>query len=154
MLYPAVMSDITMREATENDLASILRIYESAGINADGNFMLEEAREHLMIFRRYPCYRIFVALLSEQIVGTFALLIMDNLAKRGRKSAVIEDVAVDPACQGRGIGRAMMHHARELCREAGCYKLVLSSNLKREEAHRFYDALGFSRHGYSFLVEP
>ena len=37
---------------------------------------------------------------------------------------------------------------------AGCYKMALSSNLKREAAHRFYDSLGFGRHGYSFLIEP
>jgi len=65
---------------------------------------------------------------------------------------VVEDVAVLPAWQGHGIGRAMMEHARAQCRTAGCYKLSLSSNLKREAAHRFYDALGFERHGYSFQV--
>jgi GNAT superfamily N-acetyltransferase len=153
MLYPAAMNAIAIREAVEDDLPGILHLYAAGGINTDGNFTPEEAREHFAVFRRYPDYRIYVALLAEQIVGTYELLIMDNLAKRGRKSGVIEDVAVDPAYQGRGIGRAMMHHARALCKEAGCYKLMLSSNLKREEAHRFYDALGFTRHGYSFLVE-
>jgi len=54
---------------------------------------------------------------------------------------------------GRGIGRAMMEHAREECCKAGCYKFALSSNLNREDAHRFYDSLGFERHGYSFRVE-
>jgi GNAT superfamily N-acetyltransferase len=78
---------------------------------------------------------------------------MDNMAKRGRRSGIVEDVAVDPQYQGRGIGRAMMQHALEQCRRADCYKLVLSSNLKREDAHRFYDSLGFKRHGYSFRVE-
>jgi GNAT superfamily N-acetyltransferase len=67
---------------------------------------------------------------------------------------VIEDVAVRPEFQGRGVGRAMMEHARSECRRAGCYKMTLSSNLKRDGAHRFYDALGFERHGYSFLIEP
>jgi ribosomal protein S18 acetylase RimI-like enzyme len=65
----------------------------------------------------------------------------------------VEDVAVLPRYQGRGIGRAMMRHAMSECRAAGCYKLTLSSNLKREAAHRFYDGLGFERHGYSFRVE-
>ena len=46
----------------------------------------------------------------------------------------------------------MMQHAREECRSAGCYKLTLSSGLPREGAHRFYDSLGFERHGYSFLM--
>ncbi|WP_366914974.1 hypothetical protein [Polaromonas sp.] len=39
-----------------------------------------------------------------------------------------------------------------LAAESGCYKLALSSNLKREKAHAFYDALDFERHGYSFRM--
>ena len=40
----------------------------------------------------------------------------------------------------------------DACRRAGCYKLALSSNLKRADAHRFYDSLGFERHGFSFVT--
>jgi GNAT superfamily N-acetyltransferase len=46
----------------------------------------------------------------------------------------------------------MMRRAMDECRQAGCYKLALSSNLKREAAHRFYEGLGFEKHGYSFWV--
>ena len=113
---------------------------------------MEEAREHFARFRQYPYYRIFVAETGGTIAGTYALMIMDNLAKRGARSGVVEDVAVLPGRQGQGIGRAMMEHARAQCRDAGCYKLSLSSNLNREAAHRFYDSLGFERHGYSFQV--
>jgi len=48
----------------------------------------------------------------------------------------------------------MMEHAREECCKAGCYKLTLSSGTPREGAHRFYESLGFERHGYSFLIRP
>ncbi len=87
-----------------------------------------------------------------EVVGAYSLLIVDNLAKRGRPSGVVEDVAVLPSRQGQGIGRAMMTHALEQCRASDCYKLTLSSNVKRESAHRFYESLGFERHGYSFLM--
>lgn len=147
------MSDILFREAVEDDLPAILQLYASTQINDEAAFTLDEARQHLQVFKRYPSYRIFVAVIDGGIVGTYELLVMDNLAKRGRKSGVVEDVAVDPTYQGRGIGRAMMQHAREQCSLAGCYKFVLSSNLKREDAHHFYDALDFVRHGYSFRVE-
>ncbi len=46
----------------------------------------------------------------------------------------------------------MMVHAINLCRERGCYKMVVSSNLKRPKAHVFYESLGFERHGYSFRL--
>jgi len=80
-------------------------------------------------------------------------VILDNMAKRGLKSGVVEDVAVHPEHQGQGIGRAMMQHALDQCRLAACYKMTLSSNLKREGAHLFYDSLGFTKHGYSFQIE-
>jgi GNAT superfamily N-acetyltransferase len=59
---------------------------------------------------------------------------------------------VAPDCQSMGIGRRMMAFARERCAENGCYKLALSSNLKRERAHEFYESIGFEKHGYSFRV--
>jgi ribosomal protein S18 acetylase RimI-like enzyme len=147
------MNGIDIREATEDDLPAILAIYSSAKIERDTGFSLEEARVHFGRFRQYPCFRIFVALVDGVIAGTYELLIMDNLAKRGKKSGVVEDVAVHPPYQGRGVGRAMMEHAQKTCRAADCYKVTLSSNLNREEAHRFYESLGFEPHGYSFRIE-
>ena len=147
------MFDLTIREATEEDLRAILNLYLTTDIGDNHNFTLAEARDHLARFRQYPSFRIFVALAGSDVVGTYELLIMDNMAKRGKKSGIVEDVAVDPAHQGRGIGRAMMAHALEQCRQAGCYKLTLSSNVRREDAHRFYDALGLERHGYSFRAD-
>src|SRR5437867_12353384 len=146
------MTPVVIREASEADLAAILRAYAESGIESGAGFTVEEAREHFARFRQYPYYRIFVAETGGTIAGTYALMIMDNLAKRGARSGVVEDVAVLPGRQGQGIGRAMMEHARAQCRDAGCYKLSLSSNLNREAAHRFYDSLGFERHGYSFQV--
>ena len=148
------MSEVIIRQAAEADLADILHAYASAGIDAGQSFTVQEAREHFARFRAYPNYRLFVALADGTVAGTYALVILDNLAKRGARTGIVEDVAVLPECQGQGIGRAMMEHARQECRAAGCYKMALSSNLSRESAHRFYDALGFERHGYSFVIRP
>ena len=51
------------------------------------------------------------AICDKQVVGTFALLIMDNLGHLGAPSAVVEDVAVDPEWQAQGVGKVMMYHA-------------------------------------------
>ncbi len=67
---------------------------------------------------------------------------------------MVEDVAVDPSRQGQGIRKMMMDYAMAKCQEAKCYKLALSANLKREPAHKFYESLGFQRHGYSYVIEP
>jgi len=143
---------IAIREATATDIPAILAIYKAAEIDHDAAFTVEEAMAQLAAFRAYPSYRVFVAEVNGAVAGTYALLVLDNLAKRGRPSAIVEDVAVSPEAQGKGIGRAMLRHAMELCRQAGCYKLALSSNLKRTAAHDFYEHLGFERHGYSYIV--
>ena len=100
----------------------------------------------------YPDHAVYVATGDDRVVGTFALLIMDNLAHLGAPSAVVEDVVVDERHRGRGIGRALMTFAIDHARARGCYKLALSSNTARPAAHAFYRALGFQQHGLSFAI--
>ena len=138
-----MVREVTIREASDTDLAAILTIYVESGISGGQSFTPEEARANFLCFRRYPNYRLFVAEVDGVVAGTYSLLIQDKLAKRGARAGIVDDVAVSPACQRRGVGKAMMEHARAECRQAGCYKLALSSNLRREDAHRFYESLGF-----------
>lgn len=145
---------VHFREASKADLPDILRLLSQPDMDDGQVLSLAEAERGFDRMARYPDYRIYSAIRDDRIVGTFALLIMDNLGHRGAPSGVIEDVAVDPQCQGQGIGKAMVRHALRVCGERGCYKVALSSNLKRERAHAFYESLGFERHGYSFKIVP
>lgn len=147
-------ASVFCREALEQDLPEVLRLYAQPDLDNGQVLDLSAAESLFQRLARYPDYKIYVACREERIVGTFALLIMDNLAHMGAPSAVIEDVAVDPEWQGRGVGRQMMWFVLDLCREKGCYKAMLSSNLKRERAHAFYESLGFKRHGYSYRISP
>jgi len=54
-------------------------------------------------------------------------------------------VVVDEAHRRRGIGAGLMERAAAIAREAGCYKVVLTSNKKRPEAHTFYRRLGYQQ---------
>lgn len=145
---------VDCREASRADLPAILRLHAQPDMDNGLVLALAEAERIFDRIARYPDYRVYVAIRDDRIVGSFALLIMDKLAHQGAPSGVIEDVAVDPQCQGQGIGKAMMRHALRLCSEKGCYKAALSSNLERERAHAFYESLGFEQHGYSFRVMP
>ncbi len=143
---------VSCRAATKADLPKVLRLYAQPDMDDGTTIPLHDAERIFERMARYPDYRIYVAVYDAEIVGTYSLLIMDNLAHQGMPSGIIEDVAVDPAWHGRGIGKLMMRHALALCGEKGCYKAALSSNLRRERAHAFYESLGFERHGYSFRV--
>lgn len=146
---------VLLREATADDLPQVLALYAQPGLD-DGKVLdLPRAREIHEQFARYPNYRLFVACdAGGRVLGSYALLVMHNLAHMGTPSAIAEDVVVDQNHRGQGIGRQMMEHARSLAREAGAYKLALSSNQKRTRAHAFYDSLGFERHGISFVITP
>ncbi len=145
--------DIVVRPAGEADLAAVLALYAQPGMD-DGRLLpLDDARALWARFARYPDYTLYVAELDREIVGTFALLIMDHLGHLGAPSAIVEYVVVAPAAQGRGIGQAMMAFARQRGVEKRCYKLVLSSNAKRERAHQFYEQLGYERYGYCFRLD-
>ena len=147
-------AEVSVREAAAEDLRAVLGLYAQVGLDEGRTLPMDEAEAIFDHMRAYPNYRLYVAELGGRVVGTFTLIIMRNMLHCGACSAVVEAVGVDVSLRGHGVGRAMMEHARELCRAAGCYKMALSSNLTRERAHAFYDALGFARHGYSFQVAP
>jgi len=159
---------LLIRQATEDDLPGVLALYAQPGMDDGQVLSLEDAKRVLAQFARYPSYRLWVACDTAgnttrnaatevaqggEVVGTYALLIMHNLAHQGTPSAIVEDVVVSAARQGQGIGQQMMQHAQAQARAGACYKLVLSSNQKRERAHAFYESLGFQRHGFSFVIE-
>ena len=144
---------IVVREAGDDDLPAVLALYAQPELDAGAALSIEEAQEVFDRMRAYPDYRLYVAEVSGRVVGTYTLAVMQGLNHQGATSGLVEAVAVDPVWQGRGIGAAMMMQAREHCRRRGCYKMALSSNLRRERAHAFYEGLGFERHGFSFQVK-
>lgn len=142
------------RQALPADIPAVLALYAQPDFDNEKVLDSDAAQQVFAQFVRYPNYRLFVAIKDSAVVGSYALLIMHNLAHCGTPSAIAEDVVVAPASQGQGIGRQMMAHALSEARRAGCYKLALSSNRKRTQSHAFYESLGFDQHGLSFVIEP
>ena len=144
---------VTVRKAAAADIPAVLALYAQPDLDDGKVLAVDQAVALLERFSRYPDYTLYVAEQEHEIVGSFALLVMDNLGHLGAPSGIVEDVVVAPARQSAGIGAAMMRFALDHCREKRCYKLVLSSNAKRVRAHAFYESLGFERHGYSFRID-
>ena len=150
---PAVpRDDLAIRPATRAEVADVLALYAQPDLDRE-TLPLEQAQALFDRIQSYPDYDLMIACTREgAIVGTYLLLIMDKLGHLGAPAAVVDDVVVAPDRQGQGIGTAMMRDAMARARTRGCYKLMLSSNLARERAHRFYEKLGFTQHGVSFEV--
>ena len=73
------------------------------------------------------------------------LVIVPNLGHDGAPYALIENVVVDEAARGAGHGERLLRYMIDEARAAGCYKVVLTSRKSRQDAHRFYERIGFER---------
>ncbi|MBP7149524.1 MAG: GNAT family N-acetyltransferase [Acidobacteria bacterium] len=126
-------------EGSPDDLATNEPRYRSAFAEIDA-----DARQHLV-----------VAELDGRIVGTLVLIIIPNLTFAGRRVAQVENVVVDPAHRGEGIGTALLLWAMGEARRQGCYRLQLTTRLERTRARRLYARLGFvaSHEGLKYRVD-
>lgn len=59
------------------------------------------------------------------------------------RHAEVEGLVVDASWRGKGIGRALMKRAEQWARQRGCKVVRLRSNVVREGARPFYEALGY-----------
>ncbi len=78
-----------------------------------------------------------------EVVACLQLTFVRYLTYGGRERAMIEYVRVGAGHQGRGLGRQLMAWAIERARERGCHLVQLTTDRRREDAHRFYEDLGF-----------
>jgi ribosomal protein S18 acetylase RimI-like enzyme len=69
-------------------------------------------------------------------------------------NARIEDVVVDEAARGQGIGEALTREAVRLAELAGARHVELTSRPRREAAHRLYRRLGFEPHDTTVFRLP
>lgn len=79
---------------------------------------------------------------SGKIVGALSLSVYR--VPTGIRS-IIEDVIVDNAARGQGIGEALMLRAIEIAKKKGAKNISLTSNPMREAANRLYLRVGFKK---------
>lgn len=135
--------------ATEKDLPILNQLY--ADMNGKDLMSEIEITEVWNQIRQVPNYCIYLACLSDEVIGTFSLLLMPTMMHSGfHKSAILDSVTILSAYRGKGYGKQMIKKALEISAEAECYKVTLSTNIIRDRAHNFYRSLGFQQHGWSF----
>jgi GNAT superfamily N-acetyltransferase len=148
----------TIRRATEADLPRIVELLSQLSLGDDRDSPAEPLPErYRAAFRQIEAdsrQQLLVAEAGGRVVATASLGIIPNLSYRGRPWAFVEGLVVDSSARGKGYGETLLRYAIEEARGAGCYKVSLTSNKRRPEAHRFYQKMGFaaSHEGFRLLL--
>ncbi|HLR22339.1 MAG TPA: GNAT family N-acetyltransferase [Pseudogracilibacillus sp.] len=88
--------------------------------------------------------QILVATENQVVIGCLQLTIIPGLARQGMKRAQIEGVRVDGKQRGKGTGEALLKEAIAIAKSEACGLVQLTTDKQRDDAHRFYEQLGFT----------
>lgn len=91
-----------------------------------------------------PHDELIVAEVGGKVVGTMQLTYLAGLSRLGAERCQIEAVRVAASTRGMGLGGKMVTWGIGRARARGCAMVQLTSDNSRTDAHRFYDALGFT----------
>lgn len=138
------MTDLTIRAAGEADLQTIAALLADDGLGRgreSGDMAVYRAAFARMAAQSGNVY--LVAELGGKVAGCLQYTVIHGLSRAGASRAQIEGVRVAADLRGRGIGEAMMQAAIDRARADGCALVQLTTDRRREGAHRFYERLGF-----------
>jgi GNAT superfamily N-acetyltransferase len=149
--------DARIREAVEGDLPRLVELLAQLSLDEPREALeqplAESYRQAFAEISADPRQRLLVLDTAGRIVGSLVVIIVPNLSRQGRPYALVENVVVDEAERGKRYGELLMRRAIEEARRAGCYKLALTSNKRRPDAHRFYARLGLRATSEGFRVD-
>lgn len=140
-------SRIIFRIATRDDLSSIVRLLADDDLGSQ-----RERAEDPLPESYYSAYNeinqdknheLIVAELNGEVIGTLHLMFLPSISFQGGLRAQIESVRVDTRYQSRGIGGEMMKWSIERAKVRAAHIVQLTTHKSREDAHRFYERLGF-----------
>ncbi|HUM50697.1 MAG TPA: GNAT family N-acetyltransferase, partial [Chitinophagales bacterium] len=89
-------------------------------------------------------YRIFVAKEDETVIA-FAELHFTQFIHEPKPRARLTSFCVDEKYRSKNIGSDFLYFLEVICKQHHVSRLELTSNIKRLDAHRFYE-----RNGYAF----
>lgn len=93
---------------------------------------------------------VLIAVVNEEVVGITQVMVFPHFQHTGGWCAELESVHVRSDLRSHGIGAKLIAAAEELARGEGCYRVQLTSRNVRSDAHRFYEAQGFTSTSQGF----
>ena len=140
-------NEIIFRIAAKTDLPSIVHLLADDALGRqrerDEDPLPESYYSAYEDINKDPNHELIVAEQSGEVIGTAHLLFLPSLSFQGGLRAQIESVRIDTRYQSRGIGSQLMKWAIERAKAHGAHVVQLTTHKSRQDAHRFYERLGF-----------
>ncbi len=141
------MNQVLFRLAKGEDLLDIVRMLADDELGSQREEMEEPLAEpYYSAFEQISCdpnHELIVAELAGKVIGTLHLIFIPSISYQGRLRAQVESVRVDRKYQSQGIGSEMMKWTIRRAQERGAHIMQLTTHKSRQDAHRFYERLGF-----------
>jgi GNAT superfamily N-acetyltransferase len=147
---------VLFREASRADLPAILTLLTDDVIGRDRDSAeVDEAYERAFAaIEADPRNLLAVADDGGAVVGCLQLTFIPGLGRHGAERCLVEAVRVRSDRRGAGIGGDFMRWVVQVAKGRGCALVQLTTDKRRPDAHRFYQALGFtaSHEGMKLLL--
>ena len=153
------MTDPRIRPATPDDVPAMVRLVHdlAAYERAPEQCVLTDAMLHERLFGPSPALYAHVAEVEGRVVGT-AIWFLTFSTWDGVHGIHLEDLYVDPAQRGSGLGKALLAQLAQVCVERGYSRLqwqVLDWNTPSIEFYRSLDAVDLEEwRTYRLAGEP
>jgi len=111
-----------------------------------------EMETRLKLILSNPGYKTFVATMDGCICGMIGTLTYPSYEHNDASGRILALVTASTA-RRRGIGRALIATVEKDFAQRGIRRVSLDTRLTREDAHTFYESLGYERNGWRFVKQ-
>jgi len=122
-----------VRQAEPKDADRIAELYAQL-VNDPA---VEVEQEQILALSNDERTMLYVCEYNGRVVGSALLSLCSDVMFRKQPFAVVENVIVDGAARGLGIGAAMFREIESFCLETNCSKIMLLSSAQRLDSHIF-----------------
>jgi len=131
---------VAVRRARAADAGAVAALYTQLVANP----ALRVLPERLDELAGHADAALLVASVDGALVGTVFVAWCPDAMFGRRPFAVVENIVVDAAARGRGVGAALLAEVERLSLARDCSKIMLLSASERAEAHRFFERGGYA----------
>jgi GNAT superfamily N-acetyltransferase len=138
--------DLAIRVAEKNDAAALALLMCELGYETTKS----EMQMRMERIAADESYRTFVAVCDGRVCGMIGTVTYPSYEHNDSGGRILA-LAILSTMRRRGIGRALIAAAEKDFAQRGISRLALNTSLVREDAHTFYDSLGYERNGWRFV---